>query len=67
LTFENTEITATIETLTAQYPGCVVWTCEAGHTTDDRQVLDALVYRNVDEMESDEDNTGAIARALVLA
>lgn len=67
MTFENTEITATIETLTAQYPGCAVWTCEAGHTTDGRQVLDALVYRTADEMEADEDNTAAIARALVLA
>ena len=67
MTFENTEIAATLIDLTAQYPGCAVWTCEAGHTTDGRQVLDALVYRTADEMESDEDNTAAIARALVLA
>lgn len=67
MTYDANEIRTTLTDLTATYPGCAVWTCDAGHTTDGRQVLDALVYRTVDEMEADTDNTGAIARALVLA
>ena len=67
MTFENFEVKTTLTDLVAAHPGCAVWTCDAGYTTDGRQVLDALVYRTVDEMNADTDNTGAIARAIVLA
>lgn len=67
MTFENFEVKTTLTDLVAAHPGCAVWTCDAGHTTDGRQVLDALVYRDEALMEADTDNTGAITRALVLA
>lgn len=50
---------------TAEHEGKFFWICDAGRV-DGLDLLDVLVYDDEDEMDADEDNSLAVARATVI-
>ena len=51
---------------TAEHPGKVFWSCDAGTTDDGEDMLDVLVYHDEEDKEADDDNSLSIDRETVI-
>lgn len=58
--------TKTFTEFAEEHAGKFFWHCDAGTDDDNRPLLDVLVYSTEEDMDEDDDNSLAIARALVI-
>lgn len=59
-------MTKTYHQFAAEHDGKFLWDCDAGANEDDLQTLDVLVYDSEEDLDADDDNSLAIARATVV-
>lgn len=59
-------MTKTYTEFAAEHDGKFFWDCDAGADEDGRKLLDVLVYDTEEDLDADDDNSLAIARATVI-